>query len=102
MGADGAYNACELCCKGLLLLQLKDIPRTQGGIVQKFGELYVKPKMVPELTGRQLNLSLDLRNKIRYDFHARIDREGADEVLKLAEVLSDTLENQLMGTKGER
>lgn len=96
LAVDGAYNSCELCCKGLLLLKLNEIPRTHGGIVQKFGELYVKTKIVPELTGRRLNLGLDVRNKARYDFHTRIAREDADEVLKLAEALIDTLETQLM------
>src|SRR6266511_366789 len=99
LAVDGAYNACELCCKGLLLLKLNEIPRTYGGIVQKFGELYVKAKIVPELTGRRLNLGLDLRNRARYDFHARIDREDAAEVVKLAEALIDTLNNQLMGRR---
>jgi uncharacterized protein (UPF0332 family) len=70
--------------------------RTHGGIVQQFGELDVKTKIVPELSGRRLSLGLDLRNRARYDLHARIDREDADEVVKLAEVLIDTLDHQLM------
>ena len=103
LAADGAYNACELCCKGLLLLKPNEIPRTHGGIVQKFGELYVKAKIVPELTGRRLNLGLDLRNRVRYDFHARIDSEDTAEVVKLAEVLTDTLDSRLMERRmGER
>ena len=95
LAVDGAYNSCELCCKGLSLLKLHEIPRTHGGIVQKFGELSVKAKSVPEATGRRLKLGLDLRNKARYDFHTRIAREDADEVVKLAEALIETLENQL-------
>jgi len=97
LAVDGAYNACELCCKGLLLLKLNEVPRTHGGIVQKFGELYVRTKIVPELTGRRLNLGLDLRNKARYDFHARMAGEDADEVVKLAEALIETLASRLTG-----
>jgi len=96
LAVDGAYNSCELSCKGLLLLKLHEIPRTHGGIVQKFGELYVRTKIVPEHTGRRLNLGLDLRNKARYDVHTRITRDDADEVVKLAETLIETLENQLV------
>lgn len=42
IAVDAAYNACELAIKGLLLLRLPDIPGSHGGIVNKFGELYVK------------------------------------------------------------
>ena len=97
LAVDGAYHACELCCKGLLLLKLNEIPRTHGGMVRKFGERYVRTKIVPELTGRRLNLGLDLRNKARYDFHTRIHREDVDEVVRLAEALIETLTSQLMG-----
>jgi hypothetical protein len=69
LAVDGAYNSCQLRCKGLLLLKVYEISPTHGGIVQKRGKLYVRPKIVPEHTGRRVNLSLDLRNTARNDFY---------------------------------
>ena len=64
---DGAYNTAELCIKSLLLIKLKNIPRSHGGVIQKFGEYYVKTKILPRHTGRLSNRMLRYRNKARYD-----------------------------------
>lgn len=40
--ADAGYNASEFCVKGLLMLTQQKLPRTHGGIVQKFSEVYVQ------------------------------------------------------------
>jgi uncharacterized protein (UPF0332 family) len=88
---DAGYNAAELCVKGLLILKLKRLPRTHGGIVQKFGELYIQTGLVAREVGRDLNQALQFRNDARYDFHAEITREKAEEVIKLAELLVGVL-----------
>jgi len=41
VAVDVGYNAVELCIKALILLRAGEIPRTHGGIVKKFGEIYV-------------------------------------------------------------
>lgn len=66
IAVDTAYNACELAIKGLVLLRLPDIPGSHGGIVKKFGELFVKSGEVPKELGRQMNLALEKRNNARY------------------------------------
>ena len=95
LGVDGAYNACELCIKGLLLLRLGQIPKTHGGIIQKFGEIYIKSGIMEKDVGRQVNLGLDLRNRARYDFHAQINKESISRVAETAETLLQALENEL-------
>lgn len=92
LGVDGAYNACELFIKGLLLLRLGQIPKTHGGIIQKFGEIYIKSGIMEKDVERQVNLGLDLRNRARYDFHAQINKESVSRVAETAETLLQALE----------
>lgn len=93
--ADAGYNAAELCVKGLLIIKMERLPRTHGGIVQKFGELYVQTGLVAKEVGRSLNQALQFRNDARYDFHAEITKEKAEEVLKLAETLVGVLREKV-------
>jgi len=95
IAVDAPYNACELAMKGLLLLKLPDIPGSHGGIVMKFGELFVKTGEVPKETGRGVNLALEKRNNARYEPHVQITEAEAREVICLAEMLLKTLEKKL-------
>ena len=96
IAVDAAYNACELAMKGLLLLKLPEIPGTRGGIVMKFGELFVKTGEVSKETGREVNLALEKRNNARYEPHFEITQEQATEVISLAERLLEILEKELV------
>jgi uncharacterized protein (UPF0332 family) len=95
IAVDSAYNACELVIKGLLLLRLPDIPGSHGGIVKKFGELFVKTGEVPRELGRLINLALERRNNARYEPHAQITKEDAEKVINLSERLQKILEEKL-------
>lgn len=95
VAVDVGYNAAELCVKGLLLLKMNDIPRTHGGVVQKFGELYVKSKLVADDAGRLLNIALENRNKARYDYHAKITREDTEDIKRLTTSLVEVLEREM-------
>ncbi len=95
MATDAAYNAAELCVKGLLLLEREELPTSHGGLVGEFGKLYVKPGKVPKTLGRQLNQSLELRNKARYELHADIDKEKAESILELAKEVVQLLASKL-------
>jgi hypothetical protein len=95
IAVDAAYNACELAIKGLLLLRLPDIPGSHGGIVNKFGELYVKTGEVPKEMGREIGIALERRNNARYEPHAPITEEHAEEIIDLGERLREILEKKL-------
>lgn len=95
LGLDGAYNSAELAAKGLLLLKIPDLPGSHGGVVQLFGELYIKTGQIERALGRRLNQSLELRNQARYKFSATISRDSASSVLGLAKDLIKLLENYL-------
>lgn len=92
---DAGYNAAELCVKGLLILTQEKLPRTHGGIVQKFGNLYVQTGQVERQLGRLLNQALQFRNSARYDFHAEVTKEKAQQTITLAESLRQVLQELL-------
>ncbi len=87
LAIDAAYNAAELAVKGLILLKQDDLPGSHGGVVNVFGQLYIKTGEISKNTGRELNLCLKLRNDARYKSNAILARENAEEVLNLAKNL---------------
>ncbi len=84
---DLAYNAAETAVKALLRLEMGDLPKTHGGIVNRFGDLYVRTGKLPRTLGRDLNLALEIRGRTRYEEERAITREDAKEVLALADQL---------------
>jgi uncharacterized protein (UPF0332 family) len=96
LAVDGAYNSAELAIKGLLhLIKLERMPSSHGGTVQMFGKHYVVTGLVAPEQGHKLNVHLELRNKARYDFHARITQDDARDTLALAKEFIAFLEAQL-------
>jgi uncharacterized protein (UPF0332 family) len=93
---DVAYNSSELCAKALLFLKQAEIPGSHGGVVNRFGELYVQSGEVPKELGRSLNRHLELRNRARYDPHAEITPEGAKGVIDLAQEMIELLSSRLI------
>jgi uncharacterized protein (UPF0332 family) len=89
LAVDAAYNAAELAIKSLVLGLDDDLPGSHGGLVGRFGELYVKPGPVDKGLGRRANQALERRNHARYRFQATIDSESAAEVTALARELMD-------------
>lgn len=84
---DIGYNAAELCVKGLLLFKFDDLPTSHSGIVNKFGKLCVEEEYLDKELGKKLNRTFRLRNKVRYDPHAEITKDNAQEIIDLAKRL---------------
>jgi len=95
LAVDAAYNAVELIAKALLLKKMDDLPGSHGGIVNKFGELYVKTGEVPNSIGRSLHNALQLRNRARYRWEIKIDKNEYEEVHSLAKELTKIAEEFL-------
>ncbi|MCS7178984.1 MAG: HEPN domain-containing protein [Anaerolineae bacterium] len=87
LAIDAGYNAAELAAKALILRKQDDVPGSHGGIVSLFGALYVKTGEVDAELGRRLNRALQLRNEARYRPGARLTKEDAEEVIRLAQAL---------------
>jgi uncharacterized protein (UPF0332 family)/predicted nucleotidyltransferase len=92
IAVDLAYNAAELCVKGLLVLRGESIPRTHAGVITRFGELFVRQGLISETVGRDLHLGLERRNKARYDWHAEISERDATGSIAVARVLGEHLD----------
>jgi len=91
LAVDAAYNAAELVVKGLVLRKAERLPRTHGGLVGHFGELYVRSGELPAEIGRRLREALRYRNLARYDRAAVIGPAEAEKVIRLAEELAAVL-----------
>jgi len=89
--ADLAYNAAEAAVKGLLLLELEELPRTHSGLINRFGDLYARTGKVPPQMGRDLHVALEIRARARYVEEAVINQADAEGVIALAEALLERL-----------
>lgn len=96
---DAAYNAAELCAKGLLSLKMDELPATHGGVVQKFGEIFCKSGILDKDLGRKLRVALVWRNKARYDKRAEITQKQGQEIVDLTETLLGILREELKERK---
>lgn len=94
---DGSYNTAEICIKSLLLIKLKEIPKTHGGVVQKFGEYYIKNSILPKEAGRLSNRMLRYRNLARYDAQNKEveNVQIGKEAIKFAEQMIKYLEKEI-------
>ena len=95
LAVDAAYNAAELAVKSLILKFDDDLPGSHGGLVGRFGELYIKTGVYEKTLGRELNQALEKRNQARYRYHAAITHADAESVMKLARMLKDLAEKEL-------
>ncbi|MEA3485143.1 MAG: HEPN domain-containing protein [Candidatus Aerophobetes bacterium] len=95
LAVDGAYNAVELCAKGFLILKLKDLPTSHGGIVGKFGEIYVRSGILSKEMGREFNRGLWLRNQARYERHTNIGKKESEAMLELVGKFINALDKEL-------
>jgi len=86
---DLGQNAVELLLKSLILLRGGTLPRTHGGCIQRFGELYVLTGEVDRGIVSKLYRVLDLRNRARYDPDYAPSEADADEVLQVYRELRD-------------
>ncbi|PIS23508.1 MAG: hypothetical protein COT45_06255 [bacterium (Candidatus Stahlbacteria) CG08_land_8_20_14_0_20_40_26] len=92
---DSAHNACELVAKAFLLKKIEKLPTSHGGVINRLGELYIKSGELPEDLTRKLRRSLRNRNRARYEPHAVITREMAEEIISLGKELVKLLERRI-------
>jgi uncharacterized protein (UPF0332 family)/predicted nucleotidyltransferase len=79
---DLGQNSIELVLKALILVKGEALPRSHGGYIHKFGELYVVKGEVEREVITRLYRALELRNKARYDPDYKPLEVDVDEVLQ--------------------
>ena len=67
LALDAWHNAVELLLKALIMLRGRPLPRTHGGYVHVFGEMYVMSGEARKNIIRDLMKELEARNKARYE-----------------------------------
>jgi uncharacterized protein (UPF0332 family) len=79
---DLGQNSIELVLKALILVKGEILPRSRGGYIHKFGELYVVKGEVEREIVTRLYRALELRNKARYDPDYKPLEVDVNEVLQ--------------------
>ena len=73
-----------------------DLPGSHGGLVGRFGELYIKTGLCEKALGRNLNRAMEKRNHARYKYSAEINQNDVKETIELAEKLKSLAESELL------
>lgn len=79
---DLGQNAIELMLKALILARGEALPRSHGGYIYRFGEIYVVRGEVGRDIITRLYRVLEIRNKARYDPEYRPVEVDADGVIQ--------------------
>jgi uncharacterized protein (UPF0332 family) len=79
---DLGQNAIELMLKALILARGEALPRSHGGYIYRFGEIYVVHGEVGRDIITKLYRALEIRNKARCDPEYRPVEADADEVIQ--------------------
>jgi uncharacterized protein (UPF0332 family) len=102
---DLGQNAVELLLKAMILAKGGALPRSHGGYIQRFGELYVVPGEVSRDIVPKLYRALETRNRARYDPEYAPTEDDASSVLQtyreLREIALRTLERRGRGAARE-
>lgn len=92
---DMAYNASELCAKGMLRFLTAQLPKTHSGLNTLFSDKFVKTKIAPITLGRDFAVGVRYRNESRYDGDATITPEMVQEVFSLLDQMLELLGQKL-------
>jgi len=84
LAIDTGYNAIELLVKSLIIKKGVSLASSHSGVVQQFGELYVKTGELERDLGKTIHKSLALRGQARYIPSAQLKNEDAELVIDTA------------------
>ncbi|MDG6218551.1 MAG: HEPN domain-containing protein [Candidatus Thermoplasmatota archaeon] len=78
------------------LLILKEIyPKSHKGVIQKFGEEFVKPGILEKKMGYILAQAESMRLKADYDVGIKITKEECEEILENCEFFINNIKNTI-------
>ena len=85
ISADLAHNALELALRAAIRKTGKQPPRTHGGIIKLFGELYIVTEIFDRAIASLFTQCFATRNRARYEPRAYISEGDARTVIETAE-----------------
>jgi len=86
---DLGQNAIELILKALILAKGETLPKSHGGYIHKFGEIYVIRGEVDRGIITKLYRALEIRNKARYDPEYIPVEVDANEIIQTYEEIRE-------------
>jgi len=102
LGIDAGYNAIELVVKALIISTGTGLASSHGGVIQQFGELFVKTGKIGKELGKDSSKALMLRAQARYLPSAKLERKDGDLVISVAERIIEVARKELLGGKYEK
>jgi len=99
---DLGQNAVELVLKALVLAKGEALPRSHGGYIHRFGEIYVLRGEVRRDVVAKLYRALEMRNRARYDPEYAPTEADVDEVLQTYRELREIAYRLLKKGEGGR
>lgn len=94
LAIDAGYNAIELAVKALIMNTGTSLA-PHGGVIQQFGQLFVKTGKVSGELGKEVHKALILRAQARYVPTAALNKEDGEVVVSLAQKLLDICRKEL-------
>lgn len=88
---DVLYNAIELIIKALIILAERPLPRSHGGYLHVFGELYVRTGRARSDLARDLHKCLEARNRARCEPEASVSIDDLDLMQRVYSELRELL-----------
>ena len=77
---------CMFHAAQALLFVKKIMPKSHKGVIQKFGDEFVKPGLLEKKMGQMLSQAESMRLKADYDVGILISKEECEEILDNCEV----------------
>lgn len=84
LAIDSGYNAVELLIKALIVGTQTSLATSHSGIIQQFGELFIKTGRIDKELGKNAHKALTLRGQARYVPTAELKKDDAKLVISLA------------------
>lgn len=80
------------------LLFIKNVyPKSHKGVIQKFGEEFIKPSLLERKIGHMLAQAETMRLKADYDVGVKIDKEECEEILTNCEFFLSKVKETIKG-----
>jgi len=90
-----AYYAMFHAAQALLMLK-KIFPKSHKGVIQKFGEEFIKAGLLEKEMGYMLSQAETMRLKADYDVGVQISEEECDAVLEHSEQFIDIIKKTII------
>lgn len=83
LAIDSGYNAVELLIKALIVSTGTSLASSHSGVIQQFGELFIKIGKIERELGKSTHKALTLRGQARYVPTAELKKDDAKLVISL-------------------